>query len=505
MHSKNETQLKKANTQLQRAKLLGRQGKHGDALLICEALIREFPNYVGALQTAAAIFVDQRNYPAALANLVRAEIADPDNFETLLILSDVYSGLGSPRKALRALNRAGQLNPLNASVQHKRGKMLVDLSDFGPAADAFQAAIKLESTDFASACSLAWCHVNMGKFSDAAALVETIARDHPSSIDLIEVMAQMPFGAMERATLSKALSSLQKLVSSSHGEPAHSVAFARAQILHKLALYDEAWEVFIRANAQVFATMADQYRSQLQFRRASLDELKKSKSRRAPRKAAGPTSLFIAGVSRSGKTVLENLLASSLGATRGHEILPHHDALICCLHRAGYPVLTTEISSLPESLYSLFGRLYLESLERRSGKSGLLTITHPGVIVDVDFINNLVPNSRFIFVKRNRTDLAFRIFASLYKDGHSYAYSLETISEYISWYEEMMEIAHEKTKPTSLVIHFEDIVSKPLKVVAEISELLGLRETAKAHFPEIGDDRGCSEPYLKHMQQKPHS
>jgi hypothetical protein len=63
MISKNDSRLKKAYSQLQRAKLLRKQQKPQEAVLLCEALLNEFPNYASASLTAAVILMEQGIIP----------------------------------------------------------------------------------------------------------------------------------------------------------------------------------------------------------------------------------------------------------------------------------------------------------------------------------------------------------------------------------------------------------------------------------------------------------
>jgi tetratricopeptide (TPR) repeat protein len=499
MNSKNDSRLKKAYSQLQRAKLLRKQQKLQEAVLLCEALLNEFPNYASASLTAAVILMEQGNYPAALANLIRAEIADPDNPETLFALSEAYSQLGSRRKAIQALERAREISPHDSNLIRRLGKLLLDHGELQQACIILREADKLNPADVSSACNLARCYINLGELDRAARLAETLIENGARSTEVIEIAGQLPPGSLGNQTLTKAFERLPEKSQADLVSTELALAFAKAQLLDKLARHEEAWQAFVDANSRIFSVLAVRYRIQLQLRKRSLADLKELKPISAQVKANEATPLFIIGASRSGKTVLEKLLGSIPGVTKGFENLDHYVVLSRCLHRAGYPPLSDDFDSLPKELDGSFRHLYADYLRKRLGNAQVMTNTHPGLIEDASSLGRLLPSARFIFVTRNRIDHAFRIFGSVYREGHSYAYNLGTISEYLSWYNEMVNLAHTKLPSRSLVVEYEDIVANPFSVAKEICPFLGLNLSSPVGLPEIGDDRDCSAPYQEFM------
>ena len=65
----------------------------------------------------------------------------------------------------------------------------------------------------------------------------------------------------------------------------------------------------------------------------------------------------------------------------------------------------------------------------------------------------------------------------------------------------MIDLAAKKMPDITRVIHYEDIVEDPVATVKTVAELCGI-EFTDAQLPPIGDDRGCAEPYLKHMAKQ---
>jgi hypothetical protein len=103
---------------------------------------------------------------------------------------------------------------------------------------------------------------------------------------------------------------------------------------------------------------------------------------------------------------------------------------------------------------------------------------------------------RFVFVKRDADDLAFRIFGRIYESGHPYAYDLGSIRDHIAWYERTGSLLAEKLPAISLVVRYEDLVADPRAELARVARLCGMA-LPKGPLPPVDDDRGAATPYRR--------
>src|SRR5712691_7185779 len=95
---------------LDEAEQLRQQGKLDRAQKICEALVREHPDYMAALHTLGLVLADRENYEQALNCLVRAVMLDPRSWTTLTALGGVYLRLEAKEMAALALEQARAIN-----------------------------------------------------------------------------------------------------------------------------------------------------------------------------------------------------------------------------------------------------------------------------------------------------------------------------------------------------------------------------------------------------------
>ena len=89
----------------------------------------------------------------------------------------------------------------------------------------------------------------------------------------------------------------------------------------------------------------------------------------------------------------------------------------------------------------------------------VITTTNPHSIFHAIDIAEKVPNSFFIFIKRDQIDVASEIFRSHWSGGHEFAYDPKTIFRLIEFYTETAEIFLEKLVKNSISIEGKDIVT----------------------------------------------
>ena len=177
--------------------------------------------------------------------------------------------------------------------------------------------------------------------------------------------------------------------------------------------------------------------------KAALTRLRETRKTTGRRQAGQPISLFILGPSRSGKTSLEMLFATLEGVKRGYENPGVDNATTRTFQDGGF-LTSWLVDHLPPQFHPKWRENYLEELGRRAGSARVFTNTHPQHIQNAARMATLLPDVRFMFVKRNVEDLMLRIYMRNYRRGNAYAYSLESIHDHVNWYHEMMDLMVEK-------------------------------------------------------------
>jgi hypothetical protein len=163
-------------------------------------------------------------------------------------------------------------------------------------------------------------------------------------------------------------------------------------------------------------------------------------------------------------------------------------------YQAGALPVGGDLDQLPAELYPLFRGRYIDELARRVGSARVLTSTLSDHIHHVSTVASLIPNARFVLMRRRRQDTALRIYMSKYLRGNAYAYDLKSIAEYLAWYDAMIELVARTYSDAALVVSYEDMIADPNAVLDKVTGLIGL-DVGAGPRPALVDDRDVAKPY----------
>jgi len=487
-----------ARRKLEEAEQLRQARKLDKAQRICEALLKEHDDYTGAMHTLGLIYADKHNYNQALIYLTRASMLNPDDYATLTALSGVYLRLQAPILAARTLEQARALKPDDANILATLGEIYREDREYEAAAQAYRQAIALDNTLFAADMGLGLVCDDMGELEEAAACFIKLLKRGARSIKVIHGLTQLPASFFN--------SGLLNLIDKAKPDPGEDKAsfesallFTRAPALDKAGRHEEAWHDLLKANAAEHEKLGRKRQEGRAFENMLLDGVRKTPipTKIEPAPDGETQSLFILGPSRSGKTTVERLLAACDGVKRGYENPIVEHSVGQTFRQAGLPTRVNLIE-LPPVLDDAWRKLYLADITRRAPDARVFTNTLPGHIHSALRLAVTQPSARFIFVKRNPDDLALRIFMKKYRSTHSYAYDLKEIRDYITWYHAMIDALAERLPETSRVITYEAMIEDPSHLFEAASALCGISQPA-GPLPQIGDDRGCAQPYKSLM------
>jgi hypothetical protein len=156
------------------------------------------------------------------------------------------------------------------------------------------------------------------------------------------------------------------------------------------------------------------------------------------------------------------------------------------------------LDQLPNDLHALFRDRYLDEVARRAGSARVLTSALSDHIHHVSAMTALIPNVRFVLMRRNPHDVALRMYMSKYLRGNAYAYDLKSIADHVAWYNAMIALVAQKHSDVSIVVTYENMIADPNAVLHSVAGLIGL-SVGSGPRPDLIDDRDVAEPYKEFM------
>jgi Flp pilus assembly protein TadD len=482
---------------LEEAEGLRQQGKLDRAEAICYSLMRRHPGYVAALHTLGLVYLDKGNFEGALDCLVRASMLDPENWMTLTALSLAYLRLGASEMAAQTLDRALAIRPRDASIFSSLGEIHREAREYELAEQTYRQALTLDPNMETPAVGLALCLSSRGRSVEAADVLGQAYARGIRSLRLLHVMTTLPPGTVQIGILG-ALDQLAARQNIADAAMKNAFLFAKAAALDVAGRHAEAWETLVAANRPLAAEHQAELKANITRRENSLARLRAvSRTPQLPTSRDLPVSLFILGPSRSGKTTLERLVSSLDHAKAGYEIPIVEKALRRTFQAAAIPT-SSRLEDLPPPLLPSFREMYLEDLAKRAGTARVLTNTLPGHIHNAALLAGVIPNVRFLLVKRNLEDVTWRIYLTKYLHGNSYAYDLKAIRDHLDWYNAMIDLTAEKLPEITAVVSYEAMVDDPATTPRDVARLCGLSVNDQP-VPSLPNDRGCSSPYREYL------
>jgi Flp pilus assembly protein TadD len=461
---------------------------------ICETLIREHPTYMAAHHLLGLIHGAKKDRDRAFDHLSRAAMLNPRSWTTLTALGGVCLELQANDMAALILQQARAIKPRDANVLMTLGRVYIEEREYERAKETFREAVALKD-DFHAIMALGFVCRELGQNAEAAEVYESLIKRGMSTLEVLFGLSNLPSACVNVDLLAE-LEKLPRGQAEDTREFDELAAFVRATALDKAGHRAAAWKHLAQANHAIFLATQEIFREGSERQNAALTTLRED-----PINALGdnrdnrqPISLFILGPSRCGKSTMEQLVATLDGVKRGYENQSVGKAIRRTFQSAR--LLTSDrIGLLPPQLYPQCRDVYLEELAQRIGSARVFTNTTAPYIHEAQLIASVFPNVRFIFLKRNVRDNILRMYQKKYRRGKNvYSYDLKAARDHVAWYHQMMDLMAKKFPDIVRIINYEDMVANPAAAVGVAASLCGLSQT-DGPLPDIGDDRGCAEPY----------
>jgi Flp pilus assembly protein TadD len=488
--------LRDTHMRLCEADELRQHRKFDHAQKICESLIREHPGYMAAHHTLGLIHAAKRNFDRAFDHLSRAVMLNPRSWMTLTALASVCLELRATDMAALALDQARAIKPRDATVLVMLGEIYTQEHEFERAKEAFREAIALEDDLYAAIMGLGFACEQLGQNAEAVELFKSLLKRGMSTLGVLLAFSSVPSAFINVDLLAE----LDKLSRNQTDEREfeESAAFIRARALEKAGRLEEAWQHLVPVNRAIFLAMQEDLRGSSQKQTAALTALQGDRSEAVViSDSRQPISLFILGPSRSGKSTMEQLVATLDGVKRGYENPSVEKAIRRTFQQANLLEsrrIGLHIGLLPPQLYPQCRDFYLEELAGRVGSARVFTNSNPSLIYEAQLMASVFPNVRFILLRRNLEDTILRMYQYRYRTGNAYSYDLKAARDYVVWYHQMIDLMAAKFPDIVRIIDYEGMIANPAAAVRVAAELCGLR-TTDGPLPDVGDDRGCAKPY----------
>jgi tetratricopeptide (TPR) repeat protein len=440
------------DTWLNFAVFQGDRGRYREGLEIVARVLDRSPEMVRAHLIASELERDRGRHEAALAWVERALAVAPDQIEIRTRRIHILCSLRRWNAALDECDRALCIAPNNPEALHARALALQGLDRPDAALEAFRAAETASAAPAPVVTNRAWLLAEMGRKDEALAALDHALVLQPDLVTAWYYRASQTryaardpdLAAMEGIADNPDAPYRTKLCLSFALGKAHldmgegERAFARLDEGNRLQRAIIDYDV--DADARRFAEIAAIF---------SADTL----SRLAGRGHPSSRPIFVFGMSRSGTSLVEQILASHPLVHGGGEPTHLHDM-------AETPGLMTRVPDLPPQDLVLLGRRYIDLVGADVPQAVRLIDKTPSNFLYAGLISLILPGARMIHCRRDPLDTCLSCYSLLFARGHGYSYDLGELGRFYCLYQGLMTHWRRVLPPQSLLeIDYEAVVT----------------------------------------------
>jgi tetratricopeptide (TPR) repeat protein len=186
--------------------------------------------------------------------------------------------------------------------------------------------------------------------------------------------------------------------------------------------------------------------------------------------------VFIVGMTRSGSTLIEQILASHPEVFGAGE-LPLFDQVAGTIQNLlpdapAFPEMMLEMSP---GHFEALGSLYLHGMMQRSLTATRISDKATVNFLFVGLIHLALPNATIIHAVRDPADTCMSCFSTHFTSGQEHTYDLGELGRYYRHYQALMAHWHEVLPPGRIIdVHYEELVADVENVARRIISHCGL-------------------------------
>lgn len=371
---------------------------------------------------------------------------------------------GKFAEAVSICNEIVRLDRTHNEAWKLRTEMLIAIGRRDLAFENAREATKLFPKIRAHRLMQARIHVLERRWDKAAATYRAVLRDHPLHMNAIRELMDFEQITPED-DICKRLNAGQDNPDLNVYDRA-STQFLQGQIYMNAGRDEEAFAFFEEGNRQMRA-VHEGVRLEYSFSRC-LPEFDAAFQRRhqQPERPADCPLFVIAGLPRSGKSLLERLLSSQPDLVAGGETAKIYKIFLDVDRSRGADVAMEKLLSRKVSPI----RRYFEAVLANGPKPKARRVidTTPGNLEQLAFLGPLHPDVPIVFVQREPRDFAAALYFKQFNKAHRYTYDLEVAARAIARTEHLAKRWRETMPNPTITVSYEELVADPVGVAARI-------------------------------------
>jgi tetratricopeptide (TPR) repeat protein len=434
------------------------------------------PDYLEALIGLAMSQAALAHFEDAHSNYARALSQDPHNLEACLGSGGALLELTRRREALDCYRDAQKLAAGDARNLQRVGLALRDAGAMLEAKQCFEQALSLQPDYVEAHNSLGIALGDLGDLASAESHYREALRLRPAYASAWHNLSSIA-RLMPDDPLSPSLKAFAEHAAGLSADEASMLQFTLGKVYDDRGEYPQAFEHYQQAN-RLKRTLVeyDEQRQKAFFQGFIRHFNSQFLSRHEQTGTYSELPVFIVGMSRSGTTLVEQILASHPLVHGAGELHLLRRCLRVELGTADRDdELPMRLTSMDAGGFRRIGEHYCKELVQLAPDAKRITDKLPGNMALVGLIHIAFPGARIIHCVRDPLDTCVSCFSKLFTTGHAFSYQLDELGRFYRLYEELMQYWR-AVLPTHRIldVHYEDVVADMETQARRLLEFCGL-------------------------------
>ncbi|HET7673934.1 MAG TPA: sulfotransferase [Gammaproteobacteria bacterium] len=424
----------------------------------------------------AGVLRERKSYPEAVEAYRRALELQPDYPEVQTKLAELHAELGDTEAAAACYREMLAYHPQSANLHHQAAMGFIELGDQDAARECTEKALELNCRFADAYNTLGIVLSNRGEFDAAAEQYRKAIAINPRNCQPHFNLTTVRRMARDDAEL-QALEKLHDNIAKLSRDDAVLLEFALGKAYEDIGEYDRAFERFTAGNRLKRESMPYSSERQAAFFEDMCRVFDAGMFERHSEAGSDSTvPIFILGLSRSGTTLIEQIIASHPQVHGAGEVKALYQSIDVLTQGVVEDVdVPGQLERLDDAQLRQIGDDYLRRLQALAPDSPHITDKLPGNVVMTGLIHTLFPRAPLIFVRRDPIDTCVSCFNRLFTVGHHFSYDLADMGTFYVMYDKLMRHWLEVLpEGRALEVRYEDVVEDFETQARRIIEYCGL-------------------------------
>ena len=450
--------------------ILSDQGKLEEAEVSTRKAIELKPDNAAAYCNLGNIFRDQGKLQEAEFSIRKAIELNPDFSNAHSDLGNILRERGKLQEAELSARKAIELNPDNAIAHCSLGNILSYQEKLQEAELYIRKAIELSPDNSVINCNMGGILKRLGRSAQAKFFIQKAMKLNPDLSDsyffLSTLEASTSANDWEAYLFSNDILKNQNYIHSIN------IYFARANILDRKMKYAKAADMLTRANTLNRKLYGSNFIPLASAMKNYFEIAQEIKSKVCQQENL-LTSIFVVGLPRSGKTIVESILACN-------------DSLAKCGESNSLEIAVKRYldAKRPLENTSLY-QLYIKNFSKKLlGKSYVCTTT-PIDYIYTGLIASQIPKSRIIYCHRNPLDNIKEMYSQNIWNRYTFKCSIAEAANMRFLIDSLMDEYKNIFSSKLYFLNYDDLVTHPEKEIKCLLRWLGWGYDAKYLQPKI--------------------